>query len=218
MIQPQPAVTDPLLDSVVEIWRDLLDVVHQCENEQLDALWSQLREVMIGPADQGLGPGLRSKLDASDIVQQSLLDAFQGAGHFSGSTSAELRAWLLKIVEHNLADAGRQFRVAEKRDISREVSLDCIQAPHDLASTTVTASVAMRRNERDAELGKAISGLSRRHEQIIELRHKHGMNYAAIGVEMGISEAAARQLWKRAINALRTQLTNTNDQRPRIPR
>ena len=68
-----------------------------------------------------LSPRLRSKLEPSDIVQQTLLHAHEARAQFRGRTEAEVAAWLRKILARNLAHALRDYG-REKRDISREQS------------------------------------------------------------------------------------------------
>jgi RNA polymerase sigma-70 factor, ECF subfamily len=65
-----------------------------------------------------LGPKLQGKFDASDVVQQTLLEAYVKRDQFRGS-DAERPAWLRQILAHNLADALRAFGQA-KRDAGRE--------------------------------------------------------------------------------------------------
>src|SRR5438132_1802930 len=66
-----------------------------------------------------LDPRLRGKLDPSDGVQQTLLEAVGKKEQFRGRTEAEYLAWLRQMLIHNLADALRAFRQA-KRDIARD--------------------------------------------------------------------------------------------------
>jgi RNA polymerase sigma-70 factor (subfamily 1) len=70
-----------------------------------------------------LGPRLRGKVDASDLVQQTLLEAYEKREQFRGSSEGEHLAWLRCILAHNLADMLRAFD-QEKRDVKRERSLE----------------------------------------------------------------------------------------------
>src|SRR5438874_1780252 len=70
-----------------------------------------------------LGPRLRAKVDPSDIVQETLMDAHKGWAKFRGSSEAELMAWLRQILAHNLADAAKAQKKAQ-RDVALERSLE----------------------------------------------------------------------------------------------
>ncbi len=65
-----------------------------------------------------LDPRLRGKLDPSDLVQQTLLQAHQMRDQFRGTTEAEQVAWLRQILVRTMANAARdQSRL--KRDVGR---------------------------------------------------------------------------------------------------
>src|SRR5207247_637444 len=70
-----------------------------------------------------LDPRLQAKLDPSDLVQQTLLQALQALDRFQGCSDAELAAWLRQILAHNLTNAARDLGRA-KRDVARERSLE----------------------------------------------------------------------------------------------
>jgi RNA polymerase sigma-70 factor (ECF subfamily) len=82
----------------------------------------QYRAYLYLLARSHIGTRHQAKIDASDIVQQTLLDAHQKQAQFRGATEAEWMAWLKQILAHNLADAVRGLARA-KRDVSRERSL-----------------------------------------------------------------------------------------------
>src|SRR5439155_12433157 len=83
---------------------------------------NQYRGYLRALAQIELGRRLQSKIDPSDIVQQSLLEAHQDLATLKGKTEAELVAWLRMILTRNLLNTARDFG-AQKRDIRRERSL-----------------------------------------------------------------------------------------------
>src|SRR5262245_42328786 len=70
-----------------------------------------------------LDPRLRGKLDPSDIVQETLLRAYQKLDQFRGTTDAELAAWLRSILANQLTDQVRKF-AAVSRDVDLERSIE----------------------------------------------------------------------------------------------
>src|SRR5499427_10437068 len=78
-------------------------------------------------ARAGLDPRLHAKLDPSDIVQQTLLEAHKDLADFRGQSPEELRSWLRQVLARNLANALRDFR-RDRRDVAREQALDELAA------------------------------------------------------------------------------------------
>src|SRR4051812_44447569 len=74
-----------------------------------------------------LDPRLQAKLDPSDLVQQTLLEAYKDRASFRGGTRDELCGWLRQILARTLANALRDFRRA-RRDVAREQALDGVLA------------------------------------------------------------------------------------------
>src|ERR1700722_6260240 len=68
-----------------------------------------------------LDPGPSNRIDPSDVVQQTLLEAHAKADQFQGDDSA-LAAWLRQALVNNLREAWRALR-RDKRDIRREQAL-----------------------------------------------------------------------------------------------
>src|SRR5205823_11120070 len=92
---------------------------HEAEGLALE----RFRDYLLLLARAQLGDRLRGKLDPSDVVQQTLLDAHRQRGQFRGGTPAEMAAWLRRMLACNLADALRALG-RQKRDAGRERSLE----------------------------------------------------------------------------------------------
>jgi RNA polymerase sigma-70 factor, ECF subfamily len=63
---------------------------------------------------------LAPKVDASDVVQQTLVQAYQGLAQFRGQTSQELAGWLRQILAHQMAHLVRDYGRL-KRDAGRRI-------------------------------------------------------------------------------------------------
>ena len=65
---------------------------------------AEYRDYLMTIAHLHLEPKLQVKLDASDIVQQTLLEAHEQREQFRGQSRPEFAAWLKQILVHNLLD------------------------------------------------------------------------------------------------------------------
>src|SRR3974377_1252386 len=93
----------------------------------LDRLFAMCRNYVAIIARSQVEGWLRAKVDASDLVQQTLLEAYRDFQRFHGATEGEWLGWLRQILSHNAADFVRQFCKTDKRQARREVRLDPAQ-------------------------------------------------------------------------------------------
>jgi RNA polymerase sigma-70 factor (ECF subfamily) len=173
--------------------------------------WERFREYLRLLARVQLGPRLQGKLDASDLVQQTLLEAFQKREQFQGTTDAERAGWLRGILAHNLADALRAF-AQEKRDLSRERSLEeslrasSARLERWLVAGDTPPGERVERQERAVRLANALAGLPEAQREALVLQYWHGLTLAQIGEQLGRSPAAVAGLLKRGLKKLRHEL------------
>jgi RNA polymerase sigma-70 factor, ECF subfamily len=152
---------------------------------------------------------LQAKVDHSDLVQQTLLEAHRGLKNFRGTTDGEWMAWLKRIVQHNAADFVRRYGVAGKRRAAREVSLDVRKGddsecptrdPRD--SGQQTPSQIVLRREQELEISQAVSRLPEDYQEVIILRNLERLPFDEIALRLGRSRPAVQMLWMRAIRKL----------------
>jgi RNA polymerase sigma-70 factor, ECF subfamily len=163
-----------------------------------------------------LGPQARARLDPSDVVQQTLLEAYRQRAAFRGCGDAELTAWLRQILAHNLADALRGLARA-KRDVARERSLEA--QLHDssarlagwLAADQPSPSEHAQRHEEAIRLADALARLPEAQREALVLQHWQGLTLAQIGERLGRTPAAVAGLLKRGLKQLRLLLEEHHD-------
>ena len=158
-----------------------------------------------------LDPRLRAKVDASDLAQQTLVQAFQARDQFRGETDAELAAWLRRILARNLAHALRDHGRA-RRDVGRERSLEQALAASSarLAAGGPSPSEQAAFNERALQLADALARLPEAQREALVLEHWQGWSLEEIGRHMGRSRAAVAGLIKRGVARLRELLGETD--------
>src|SRR6516225_6470053 len=116
------------------------ELIQRCRKGEAAAreqLFQRYRNYLRALAQAQLGRHLRTKCDASDLVQQTLLEAHRDFGEFQGRHEAELLAWLRRILAHNLFNEARRF-AARQRDASREVPLEQFQTGVDGSSLALS--------------------------------------------------------------------------------
>jgi RNA polymerase sigma-70 factor (ECF subfamily) len=153
-------------------------------------------------------PRLQGKLDASDVVQDTLLKAHQALDRFEGKSDAAMRAWLHRILVNTLKDLARKYGTPG-RAVDRERSLEAAVEESSarleawLAADQSSPSQRVQRQDQLVGLADALAQLDADQQTAVELRHLKGYSVAAIAQQMGKSKAAAAGLIRRGLEKLR---------------
>jgi len=169
-----------------------------------------------------LGGKHQARLNPSDIVQQTLLQAHRDRSQFRGASEGELMAWLRQILANNVADAVRGLARA-KRDVARERSLDheindsFSRADDWLAAVQSSPSERAVRAEELLHMANALASLPLAQREAVVLHHLQSLPLAEVGRQLGRSPAAVAGLLLRGLKRLRqlmsgddANLTSTN--------
>jgi RNA polymerase sigma-70 factor (ECF subfamily) len=151
---------------------------------------------------------LRGKVDGSDIIQQTLLEAHRAADRLIELDEPARAAFLRRILANNLTDLARKFG-AEARDVARERSLEA--QIHDSSAQLAKwledgASSPSQRAVREEELLRlagALSQLPSDQRLAVEMKHLQGHSVAEIAGVLGRTETAVGGLLRRGVQRLR---------------
>lgn len=169
------------------------------------------REYLRFLADVQLRGPLRVKVDPSDLVQQTMLQAHNAANECRADNSAAKAAWLRQILNRNLLHAARDL-TRDKRDYRRERSLEAsIQESSGridafLAGNDTSPSMRADRNEQIARLAAALGELPEAQREAIVWHYFHGCSLAEVGKQIGRSAPAVAGLVHRGLKSLRSVL------------
>ena len=169
------------------------------------------RSYLLLLAEARLDRKLQERLDPSDVVQQTLLNAHQAWTQFRGTSEAELVAWLRQILARTLLNCLRDFRRA-KRDVARERSLQAALEESSarlegwLAAEESTPSQQALRGERIEQVAEAVRRLPEGQRQAVVLYYWQGCSLAEIAKTLGRSVPAFAGLLPRGLQQLGRQL------------
>jgi RNA polymerase sigma-70 factor (ECF subfamily) len=184
---------------------------HPGNEGELSPALGRFRGYMLLLARQQLDSRLHGKLDPSDIVQQTLLEAYKDRGRFRGGSDAELAGWLRRILARNLCDALRQLTAA-KRDVAREYSIEqelqasSVVLARWLAAEQSSPSEQAMWHEDLLRLAAALATLPADQRRAVELHHLQGWSLARIAQEMDRGKPAVAGLLHRGMERLRLAL------------
>ncbi|MFT7641665.1 MAG: RNA polymerase sigma-70 factor (ECF subfamily) [Pirellulaceae bacterium] len=183
------------------------------DNSAIGQLLERYRPYLRLMAQRDLDQRMQARLDASDVVQQTFLEAQRDLVGFRGEAEGELIAWLRRILKNNVAEEVDRHLAAQKRSANREQG----QAPpgdgaavptvERLPADQSSPSQRAMRGEAAIRLAWAIDQLPETQREAIRLRHLEGMALAMISERMEKSEMAVAGLLKRGLKGLREALT-----------
>jgi RNA polymerase sigma-70 factor, ECF subfamily len=161
-------------------------------------------------AREELDADLRAKGGASDLVQETFVEAQRDFARFHGQSEAELLAWLRQLLLNNVRDFTRRFQRGGMRGIDREVSIDAVDATGGLGlfciSDSASPSEKVIRREKATIVRAAIERLPVDYQRVLLLRYEEARSFEEIGTVMQRSANAARKLWLRALERIEQEL------------
>jgi RNA polymerase sigma-70 factor (ECF subfamily) len=178
---------DAVLGSLLELYRNYLRLLARIE----------------------IGHRLQGKLDASDLVQETFLEAHRNFARFQGTDEPQFVAWLRQILAARVANLVRHYFGTQGRDVRLEqelaVELDnsSRMLGHELAGSLASPSQQAVQREQAVLLADALELLPEDYRDVIILRHLEGLTFPEVARRMKRTEDSVEKLWLRALARLR---------------
>jgi RNA polymerase sigma-70 factor (ECF subfamily) len=156
-----------------------------------------------------IGHRLQGKVDASDIVQETFLEAHRNFPRFRGTSEGELVRWLRQILAANLADLLRRYLGAKGRDVRLEREIEdafdrsSVLLDRGLVAQQSSPSQQAARREQAVILADALDQLPDDYRDVLVLRHLEGLTFPQVAERMGRSLDSVEKLWMRGLARLR---------------
>jgi RNA polymerase sigma-70 factor (ECF subfamily) len=200
---PDPSQTDRLLDGA-----------RANEAGAADRLLGEFREPLRRMIDLRLDPAVARRVDASDIVQDVLIEANQRLTDYLKKPDMPFHLWLRHLAQDRIIDTHRRHRLAQRRSIDREQpiarpawadesSVSLVQHLIDRERTPASAAVVAELQHR---LAAAVNDLADDDREVILMRHHELLTNQEVAAALGLTEAAASMRYLRAVRRLRAAL------------
>ncbi len=166
--------------------------------------------------DRRLDPAIRRRLDASDVVQEVLLEAHRRLKDYLKDPALPFHLWLRLIARDHIISAHRRHHRAAKRSVERERPLEIpaagdrssIELASWLRDTEPTPAAAAIQAELSRRFQDAIEKLAEDDREIILMRHFEDLSNQEAARALGLTEPAAGMRYLRALRRLRVLLSD----------
>ena len=191
---------DSFADDKQDWLEDRLKRARQGDPQALGELVQHYRNYLLRTANQDMDARLKTKLSASDLVQESLVSVSDNIGQFRGSSPHEFQVWIRRIIQNEVKNARRKFVQTKRRQVNRETRLNdsALPTPPLTDQQNTPRSDALLR-EKVLALQSVIATLPEDYQTVLRLRNWQELPFDEIGRQMDRSADAARKLWYRAV-------------------
>lgn len=148
-----------------------------------------------------MGPALRAKLTAPDVVQSVCREVLEDLGEFDYRGEAAFRHWLYTRAQNKLLEKHR-YVAAAKRSAAHESPMPDMTTAFPAYQTLLTPTRVLAARESVAQVEAAFDELPEDYREAVTLHRLCGLSHAEIAAQMGRSEGAVRNLVYRGMSRL----------------
>ena len=194
--------------------QELLDQAKAGNADAVEQLFAKHREPIRRMIDLRLDPAIVQRLDASDVVQEVLIEANRRLQDYLKAPAMPFHLWLRHIAKDHIIDAHRRHHLAQKRGVDREQPIhrpawsdrSSLDLAAQLLDQDLTPASAAIQQEMQRRLQEAIAQLEDDDREVILMRHYEMLANQEVASSLGLTEAAASMRYLRAVRKLRDLL------------
>mgnify|MGYP001823912861 CR=1 FL=1 len=179
------------------------------DRASLERLFVQHRDYLKHVVRLRMDQRLQQRVDASDIVQETHLEALRRVDEYVRKPVLSLRLWLRQIACDRLVMAQREHLAAQKRSLHQETCLPddlSVGVAQQLVAGAASPSMVLSQKEVARLVREAVAGLDEDDREIILLHSFEGLTSTESSQLLGIEPAAARKRFGRALRRLQEKL------------
>jgi RNA polymerase sigma-70 factor (ECF subfamily) len=176
--------------------------------ELLELYRDHLRRMIAARLDRRVS----SRVDASDVVQETLTDAAAQLDEYLRDQPIPFLLWLRQLAGVRIRKTHRRHLFAQSRSITRESPAadfsddSAVKLGRQFqANDTSPSNHLMRKELRDAVM-EAVAALSPRDREVLLMRHIEKLGLAEIAETLGMGETGVKARLYRALTRLRAKL------------
>jgi RNA polymerase sigma-70 factor (ECF subfamily) len=165
-----------------------------------------------------LDPRLAARIDPSDVVQETLLEAHRRLDDYLRDQPIPFYPWLRQIAWERLLKLERRHLATRKRSVSREVPLATLLSDDSVAllarrlfSTNDAPHGRIVRAELRSRVRAALDQLSESDREIVILRYMEQLTLEEISGVLKLGESAVKMRHLRALQRLRVLLEDPSN-------
>ena len=205
----------PNSDETQQLLADAEGVEGAARTDARNALMAKHRRSLERLVRMRMDRQVARRVDASDVVQDVLLEAHKRLDGFLADGSMPFHLWLRQLARDRIIDMHRRHRVAAKRSVDREQSLTSRNGDGDdsgaalaaqLKDAELTPAAATIRHELEQKFLAALDDLSEDDRDLLLMRHIEGLGNSEVAQALGLSQPAAGMRHLRALRRLRKVL------------
>lgn len=201
-----------------ETTQQLLQAAQDGDSNAVNDLLERHRDSLRRMVQSRLDHAVARRVDASDVVQDVLLEAHGRLNDFLQNGSMPFHLWLRHLAKDRMIDVHRRHH-AQRRTVTREQhspqSADVSSAFDLLAQISaqeLTPAAASIRKEIETRFLGALEQLDDTDREILLMRHCEQLGNSEVAELLGLSQPAAGMRYLRALRRLRTVLGLDADQ------